>query len=151
MSPNITIRRFSREWFEDLVQLFDAYRQFYKQPPDLAGARKFLNERLENEESVIFLAFVANKPCGFVQLYPSFTSVGMARGWILNDLFVSPEARRLGAAEKLMEQAATFAKSTNAVWLKLETATDNTAARPLYDKCGYQEDRGTTFYTLRLK
>src|ERR1700732_1791283 len=36
--------------------LFDAYRQFYGQRPDLPGAAAFLTERLSRGESVLFLA-----------------------------------------------------------------------------------------------
>jgi len=35
----------------------------------------------------------ADQLMGFAQLYPSFSSVSMKRLWILNDLFVSSEAR----------------------------------------------------------
>src|SRR5581483_8937251 len=85
-----------------LAPLFDAYRQFYRQPPDLDGAREFLTERLTRKESVVFLAVAegAREPAalGFVQLYPSFSSVKMRRIWVLNDLFVAREARRHGVA-----------------------------------------------------
>jgi GNAT superfamily N-acetyltransferase len=37
------------------------------------------------------------------QLYPSFSSGAMARIFILNDLFVAPEARRRGAGSALLE------------------------------------------------
>ena len=39
-----------------IAPLFDGYRQFYKQPANLEGARHFLTERLEENSSVIFLA-----------------------------------------------------------------------------------------------
>ncbi len=78
-----------------LTGLFDAYRQFYGQEPDLLGARRFLEARLRGGDSVVLLAFDATGAgVGFVQLYPSFSSVAMKPIWILNDLFVAPEARR---------------------------------------------------------
>src|SRR5690242_3953610 len=79
---------------ERVAPLFDAYRQFYKQKPDLAAARTFIAERLQRDESVIFLALDGDKAVGFVQLYPCFSSTAMKRMWILNDLFVTPDARR---------------------------------------------------------
>ena len=39
-----------------IAPLFDAYRRFYDQPSDLALARAFVAERLERNESVIYLA-----------------------------------------------------------------------------------------------
>ena len=41
-----------------LAPLFDAYRQFYRQPGDLAGAADFLRRRFESNESVVFLALL---------------------------------------------------------------------------------------------
>ena len=42
------------------------------------------------------MAFDGDNPIGFVQLYPSFSSVSMMRSWVLNDLFVkgNPPAKR---------------------------------------------------------
>ena len=41
-----------------------------------------------NEESVVFIAFDEINPIGFVQLYPSFSSLSMKKSWVLNDLYV---------------------------------------------------------------
>jgi len=71
---------------DSLAELFDLYRVFYQQQSNINGAKEFIKDRLSNEESVIFLAFDENNPVGFVQLYPSFSSVSMKRTWVLNDL-----------------------------------------------------------------
>ncbi|MEZ4690445.1 MAG: GNAT family N-acetyltransferase [Ignavibacteria bacterium] len=93
------------EDLETVSVLFDLYRQFYEQTPDIESAKIFIRERIENNESVIFLALendnMNNKGMGFVQLYPVFTSVGMKRMWILNDLFVHEDHRKKGVAEAL--------------------------------------------------
>ncbi|HEU4587039.1 MAG TPA: GNAT family N-acetyltransferase [Gemmatimonadales bacterium] len=52
----IEVRRAGVADLDLLVPLFDAYRQFYQQPSDPALARRFLAERIERNESVIFLA-----------------------------------------------------------------------------------------------
>lgn len=131
-----------------LVSLFDGYRQFYKQPSDLEGSRRFLQERLSKGESVIFLAQSGGQARGFTQLYPSFSSVSMKRLWILNDLFVVPEARGQGVGEALLERARSFAIETGAKGLMLETAVDNTPAQRLYERLGWQRD--THFYVYNL-
>jgi ribosomal protein S18 acetylase RimI-like enzyme len=133
---------------ELVVPLFDAYRQFYKQNPDLPGARAFLRERLEQSESVIFLAMDGSDPVGFVQLYPSFESVTMRRVWILYDLFVAMAARKRGVAKLLMERARQFAIETNARGLILETAVDNHPAQKLYEQLGWKRD--TAFHRYYL-
>src|ERR1051326_9119597 len=105
--------------------LFDSYRQFYGQRPDLPGAAAFLAERLSRGESVLFLALDGEEALGFVQLYPSFSSVRMRPIWVLNDLFVAEAARRRGVARLLMDAALGLARSTGSARLVLSTAKDN--------------------------
>jgi GNAT superfamily N-acetyltransferase len=129
------------EHLDVLVGLFDAYRQFYRQEPDVPGARRFLEARLRGGDSVVFLAVPEDAPgtgIGFVQLYPSFSSVSMKPIWILNDLFVTPPARRAGVARSLLEAACELARSTGAARLRLSTAKDNGAAKALYAVSGWR-------------
>lgn len=77
---------------------------------------------------------------GFVQLYPSFSSVRMRPIWVLNDLFVAEPARRLGVGRLLMDAATTHARATGAARLALSTAKTNLAARSLYLSLGYHLD-----------
>jgi ribosomal protein S18 acetylase RimI-like enzyme len=127
------------EHLDMLAGLFDAYRQFYGQLSDLTGARRFLEARLRGGDSVVFLARRDDGAgVGFVQVYPSFTSVGMRPIWILNDLYVAPQARRTGVGRSLLEAARELARSTGAARLQLSTAKDNAAAKALYRAAGYR-------------
>ena len=126
-----------------VAPLFEAYRQFYRQRPDPAAARAFLDERLSRDESVIFLAVddaEGHEALGFIQLYPSFSSVSVRRLWILNDLFVRAGVRRGGVGRRLLERAREFAVETGAKGLTLATAVDNAAAQALYESCGWRQD-----------
>lgn len=143
----VSISRAGPAALDALAALFDAYRQFYGQPADLARAREWLRSRLRLGESVALLARRDGQPAGFVQLYPMFSSVRTARTWILNDLFVDPAARRQGVAWALLEAAAGFARSDGAAGIALETAQDNAAARALYRAAGWRED-ATQWYSL---
>jgi GNAT superfamily N-acetyltransferase len=137
----------------DLVApLFDAYRQFYEQPSDAALARAFIAARLERNESVIFLAERAGRPLGFVQLYPLFSSTAARprRLWLLNDLYVAPEARGTGMGRALMARARRLAEETDAVGLELATARGNLVAQRLYQSLGYRLDDGFLRYELGL-
>src|SRR5258708_17821567 len=123
-----------------LVPLFDGYRQFYEQPSDLAGASAFLADRIKRDESVIFLAVADGAIVGFTQLYPLFSSVSMKRLWLLNDLFVTPEARTSGAGRALLERAERHAAETGAKGLTLSTRNTNLTAQRLYEACGWTKD-----------
>jgi ribosomal protein S18 acetylase RimI-like enzyme len=133
---------------ELLVPLFDAYRRFYKQRTDVAGARKFLSERLTRDESVILLAMDGKRALGFLQAYPSFDSVMMRPVWILSDLFVPPTSRKRGVAKLLMDRARRLAVETKAKGLILETAINNHPAQALYEQLGWKRD--TAFHRYYL-
>ena len=106
---------------ERLVPLFEAYRQFYRYPSDLEGARQFLLERFRHNQSVIFIAFKGDAAVGFTQLYPSFSSGAMARIFVLNDLFVAPEARGGGVGSALLRTAVEYGRSLGALRIVLST------------------------------
>ena len=142
------IKRATISDLDDASPLFDAYRQFYGQPSDVAAARAFLDERLRRDESVIFLAVEDNEALGFTQLYPSFSSVSLKRLWVLNDLFVGPNVRRGGVGRRLLDRAREWAIETGAKGLVLATAVDNSKARALYESCGWKQDDDFQHYYL---
>jgi ribosomal protein S18 acetylase RimI-like enzyme len=135
---------------DDVTALFNDYRIFYGQPSDRESAKEFIAARIRGNESVIFLAIDGEKPVGFVQLYPIFTSVGMKRKWLLNDLFVNESSRRHGVGRALMNQAKQFAMETNSAGILLETAKDNHKAQALYESLDYEKENSVFFYTLSI-
>ena len=145
-----SIIRATIEHLDLVAPLFDGYRQFYKQPSNLDGARMFIKDRLIRHESVIFLALLDETAVGFTQLYPSFSSTSMQRLWILNDLFVAPAGRRSGIGEALLERARQFAVESGAKGLMLETAVTNTTAQRLYERLGWVRDTEYYAYNLTL-
>jgi len=123
--------------------LFDKYRVFYHQPSDVALARQFLQQRLYNNESVIFAALDNQDgkimPAGFTQLYPLYSSVRAKKNWILNDLYVEANYRKQGIGRRLIEAAMNFAKEAGATFVQLETMPDNTTAQRLYESIGFEQ------------
>jgi ribosomal protein S18 acetylase RimI-like enzyme len=146
----ITTRRATLADLDAVARLFDGYRQFYRQPSDLPLATNFIRERLSGADAVILVAEKNGRVVGFTQLYPCFSSVSARRIWILNDLFVEPQARGSGAGRSLLDAAAAFARETGALRIELETETSNTSAQRLYEAAGYEPTRDTIRYTLTL-
>jgi putative acetyltransferase len=138
------------EQVELVAPLFDAYRQFYGQPPDLDGARRFLTERLKRGDSVIIAEVENGRALGFTQLYPSFSSVSMKPILILNDLFVAEDARRRGVGARLLGAAQDHALRTGAARLVLSTAFTNTKAQALYEREGWLRDTVFIHYEYEL-
>jgi ribosomal protein S18 acetylase RimI-like enzyme len=142
----MSIRKATLNELNSLTELFDSYRVFYDQESDLEGARAFLKERLINEDSVVFIAYDESNPVGFVQLYPTFSSVSMKRSWVLNDLYVNASARKKGFGEKLIKKAIEFAEETGAKGVSLETGDGNVTAQSLYEKIGFKKESNYFYY-----
>jgi GNAT superfamily N-acetyltransferase len=130
---------------EAVAALFDGYRIFYKQESDIEGATTFIKERIQLQESIIFLAFDNEKAVGFTQLFPIFSSVSMERSYLLNDLYVLPECRGKQIGAGLLRHAQAFTKEKGHKGLALETAIDNPAQR-LYERLGWEKDDGAFHY-----
>jgi GNAT superfamily N-acetyltransferase len=146
----LQIVQVSAQQIDLVAPLFDAYRQFYGQPPDLEAGRRFLAERLGRGESVIFAVVVGGRALGFTQLYPCFSSVSMRPIWVLNDLFVAEGARRRGVGTTLLRAARDLAVKTGAVRLVLSTAVMNAEAQVLYERDGWRRDTTFLHYTHDL-
>lgn len=144
------IRLASQEWLEALVDLFDQYRVFYQQPSERTAVQTFLAQRLQNQDSVIWVAQNGERLVGFTQLYPSFSSVSLRPIWILNDLFVAPSFRRQGVAKRLLNGAEQHARQTGAVRIVLATQIANASAQALYESLGYIKDTQFYHYALAL-
>jgi GNAT superfamily N-acetyltransferase len=140
----------SIELLNEVAFLFNQYRIFYRQPEDLDSARKFIRERLQKQDAVIFLAMENDHPVGYTQLFSSWSSVSMQRVWILNDLFVLPEKRNQGIAKALMNKAKDHARSTNAVRLILATEVTNKKGQNLYESMGYRRFNDFVHYVLKI-
>ncbi|MCB1561600.1 MAG: GNAT family N-acetyltransferase [Xanthomonadales bacterium] len=147
---SVQVRRASADDLDRLVPLFDGYRRFYEQERDPDAARDFLKARLDSGDSVILLAEHDGEAIGFTQLYPLFSSVRMARIWILNDLFVDESHRQRGAGRALLEAAQAYAEDDGAAALQLETQRTNSVAQSLYTRLGWEAPDDTIWFNLPL-
>ena len=149
-SSEAVVRPAQASDIDRVARLFDAYRQFYRQAPDLAGAIAFVRNRLERNESVILVAADATSLIGFTQLYPTFCSVAAAPIFVLYDLFVDLQARRRGIGRALLRAACEHARRQGAVRLELATARSNSAAQTLYESEGWVCDEQFLRYAFSL-
>ena len=136
-----------------VVDLFRQYLRFYDQEVPDAEARAYLTARRDAGDCVLLIAVLkpegaepdgsaaAAEVVGFTQSYPTWSSVSLSRSWVLNDLFVAPEARGTGAARALVRETCRRAKEAGAIRVSLATAWDNVAAQGLYESEGFVRDQ----------
>lgn len=129
-----------------LAELFDQYRIFYHKSSDITAASDFLQERIENKDSEIFVAEENGTLTGFVQLYPIFSSTRMQRYWLLNDLYVNASHRGKGYSKELIEEAKELCRASKACGILLETGKGNDVGNQLYPSCGFELYDSVNFY-----
>ena len=144
----VAIRRAGAGDLDAATRLFSGYLRFYEKPVIDAAVRAFISARLARLDSVFYLAEIGDRAVGFTQLYPTFASLSLAPSWILNDLYVEPDARTHGVGNALMDAARDLARSTGAAELMLQTARTNETAQRLYEKLGWVRDDEFLVYTL---
>ncbi len=144
------IKTAALEDLDDAVRLFTGYLGFYKREHPADQIRNFIQERLANKDSIIYLAYAEDRAVGIAQIYPTFSSLSLARSWVLNDLFVDPETRGTGAGRALLKHVCSEAAAAGAVDVVLETAEDNTTAQALYESEGFTKESGFYHYSRSL-
>lgn len=126
------IRESDRGTWSDL---WDGYLEFYKhslsaEQTDLTWDRFF-------DESVRLHGFVAEvdgEVVGFAHCWFNHTTWLDKADLYLEDLFVSPSARRRGIGEFLIQGCAIFAKDSGSARLYWQTQRSNESAQKLYYK-----------------
>jgi GNAT superfamily N-acetyltransferase len=136
MAEGVAVSAVREEEFETLLPLIAAYQRFYEvDDPDTDRNRSFFRRFLAPSEVGELLAARAEDGTilGYACLYWHFSSLQAVETVLMNDLFVTPEARGRGVGRALIEAAAGVARERGAPWVEWSTAPDNHTAQRLYD------------------
>ena len=137
---------------EQVGELFDLYRQFYKYESNLIESTNYIKDRITNNESIILIAINdANEAIGFVQLYETFGSLDLGKIIILYDLYVKKNHRKNNIGKQLMIKSHEYAKKIKAKRIQLSTAIDNFIGQSLYESLGYVKDIDFYTYDFEIK
>jgi GNAT superfamily N-acetyltransferase len=116
-----------------------AYCDFYEvSPPDedlLAMATALIDDP-EREGVQLIARDNDGRALGFATVFWSWSTADAARIGVMNDLFVSEEARGRGLADQLIEECRARAMQRGARRLTWQTAPDNARAQAVYDRVG---------------
>ena len=142
----MNIREAKKSDLDQLSILFDSYRVFYGKESNIDISKNFLESRLSNKDSEVFICEFDNILIGFVQLYPLFSSTRVSKYWLLNDLFVDSKYRGKGYSKLLIDKAKELVKNSNACGMMLETEKSNKIGNNLYPKTGFEKNDSSNFY-----
>jgi len=148
----IKIIKAEQKHIKEVGILFDLYRQFYKYESNLIESTNYIKDRINNNESTIFIAISdADEAIGFVQLYETFGSLDLGKIIILYDLYVKEDHRKNNIGRQLMIKSHEYAKKINAKRIQLSTAIDNYIGHSLYESLGYVKDDDFYIYDFEIK
>ena len=137
---------------DEVTPLFIKYREFYGQLPKPEASRRFLEDRLNNDQAVILLAEdeESGKVMGFCQFIPSFSALTLSPSWVLKGIYVIEEARRQLVADRLINQAKVMARTQGIKRMTVMTGEDNSSAHGLYRSLGFSADSEFHYFALKL-
>jgi GNAT superfamily N-acetyltransferase len=124
---------------EELLPLLRGYCEFYEVDPSdealLAVSRALIADP-EREGVQLIARDASGRAIGFATVYWSWQTLNAARLAVMNDLFVAPEGRGTGVAERLIAACRERAADHGAAELAWQTARDNHRAQAVYDRIG---------------
>jgi GNAT superfamily N-acetyltransferase len=124
---------------DDLLPLLRGYCDFYEVNPSdealLALCRALIADH-EREGLQLIARQPDGKAVGFATLYWTWQTLNAARLGVMNDLFVTDEARGTGLADRLIAACRERCAEHGARELAWQTAKDNHRAQKVYDRVG---------------
>jgi GNAT superfamily N-acetyltransferase len=121
-----------------LMPLMRGYCEFYEANPSDSGLAEMATALIAtaDDEGMLLVADDDGEVIGFATVGWKWSSLRGARIAVLEDLFVAPEARGRGAADALITECATRARTHGAPVMTWLTAPDNHRAQAVYDRVG---------------
>lgn len=140
------------ERLDEITPLFIKYREFYGQLPKPEASRRFLEDRLKNEQAIILLAEdeTSGKVLGFCQFIPSFSALTLTPSWVLKGIYVIEEARRQLVGDNLINHAKDMARAAGIKRMTVMTGETNEVAQSLYRSLGFTDDVDFRYFALKL-
>jgi GNAT superfamily N-acetyltransferase len=135
----MTVERVTEADLDDLLALMRGYCDFYEaDTPDealLTLSRALLADP-DNEGMQLIARDDAGRAVGFATVYWTWQTLAASRLAVMNDLFVTADARGTGLADALIAACVDEARAKGATSLSWQTAKDNHRAQKLYDRIG---------------
>jgi GNAT superfamily N-acetyltransferase len=138
MAGELRIEPISAEQMETLLPLIAAYQRFYEvKEIDEERNRAFFSRFIAPSENGMLLGALRDGDLlGYACLCWSFTSLVPAETVLMNDLYVTEDARGQGVGRALIEASAAVGRERDAQRLEWATQPDNVTAQRLYDSTG---------------
>jgi GNAT superfamily N-acetyltransferase len=136
----------------DLLPLLRGYCDFYEVAPSddalLALARTLIADPAQGVQ--LIARDDDGAAIGFATIFWTWSTLSAARLGVMNDLFVSEQARGGGVADALIAACADRCRERGAPELAWQTAHTNVRAQAVYDRVGARRDERWLDYSLSV-
>ncbi len=120
--------------------LHDFNTEFSDPTPEVEALTERIRRLLEDGEVTVLLAGEGPDGLALFRLRPSLWVEGLDA--YLEELYVVPRRRGKGIGRALLERAMQAAREAGAIRIDLGTGETDTAARALYESCGFTNYEG---------
>jgi GNAT superfamily N-acetyltransferase len=123
----------------DLLGLMRAYCEFYEVCPSDSALLDLSRALIANPEleGVQLIARDEHaRAAGFATVFWSWDTTEASRIGIMNDLYIAPQARGAGLADRLIEACVERCSQRGAARLEWMTGPENLRAQAVYDRVG---------------
>jgi GNAT superfamily N-acetyltransferase len=137
----------------DLLPLMRGYCDFYEVDPSDAALLAMSRELISSpdRDGIQLIARDDDgRALGFATVFWTWSTLSASRIAIMNDLFVTADARGTGTAEALIEACAERSRDHGATSLDWQTAQDNQRAQAVYERVGARRDERWLDYSLAV-
>ncbi len=144
-----SIERVTTPDLDDLLPLMRTYCDFYEVSPaddDLLALAAALIADPDREGIQLIARGRDGHGTGFATVYWMWSTSDAARLGVMNDLFVTEQARGRGLAEQLIEACRAEAASRGARRLTWQTAIDNVRAQTVYERLGATREQWVDYW-----
>ena len=134
---------------DELLPLMRGYCDFYEVSPSddalLTLSRALIGDA-EREGVQLLARDEEGRAIGFATIYWTWATTNAERIGVMNDLFVTEDARGSGAAEALIEACRDECRRHGAGKLTWQTALDNERAQRVYDRVGATREQWLDYW-----
>lgn len=143
----LTIAVVSEPDLPELMPMLRGYCDFYRVDPSDAKLEAMCRALIADpNEGLQLIARDADAtPVGFATVFWTWQTLYAARVGVLNDLYVTSQARGSGTGRALIARCLDMCRERGAEKLVWETAPDNTTAQRLYDGIGAERSTWLTY------
>jgi GNAT superfamily N-acetyltransferase len=135
------IRRADPKDAVDVARLLHDFNSEYEEPtPGIEALTERGRRMLAEGEMTVLLAGEPPHGLTMIRLRPSIWTGALDA--YLEELYVAPPHRGEGSGRALLEGAMDVARRAGAAHIDLGTSEDDTAARGLYESCGFTNREG---------